>query len=258
MNASVPASTSPQEVWQRPFVKAHQKWCDDFVLELRLRDVPGPVIGDRLAEVERHCAETGQTPAVSFGDPTAYATGIDQNSSPERVPGVWRIAAVSSVQVLAMLVGTAAVPAWTRGEPLTYNAAQIACLGLVLLPLLLLPLLLRPLVRHPWTIGLPLVTAVLLAAGGAALSGRSELPAVVQLPAPVVTVGLFVAVLVLAWIEYRELVGDARGDLVTSPLTPTGAKSAASRRGGRLTAVLPACLVPASYLAVATVSWLAV
>lgn len=67
-------STAPEsladdhDVWQRPFVRLHRRWCDDFVLELRLRDVPGARIGDHLAEVESHCIETGTDPEEAFGD----------------------------------------------------------------------------------------------------------------------------------------------------------------------------------------------
>ena len=256
MNTSAPVQPLPQEVWQRPFVKAHRKWCDDFVVELRLRDVSGPVIGERLGEVERHCAEAGETPSEAFGDPTDYATRIDEDTSPDRVSGVWKIAALSSAQALAMLVGTTAVPAWARGESLTYNAVQLICLGAVLLLLLSLPLLLRPLLRHPWAFGLPLIAAVLLGVGGAALTGQSDLPPVLQLPAPAVAVGLLLVILVLAWAEYRELASDGENDLVISPLTPAPGLADTTSRRGRWTAVLPAGLIPATYLVLATVTWL--
>lgn len=254
MNTTLPPGLS-HEVWQRPFVKAHRQWCEDFVVELRLRDVPGPEIGERLAEVEGHCAETGETPEQSFGDPTGYARRIDEESSPERVTGVWKVAALSSAQVLAMLVGTAAVGAWASGARLTLNVVQVGCLVLCLLVLLSLPLLLRLLVRRPWAVGLPLVAAVSLGGVGLAVSGRFDLPAVLDLPAPAVAIGLFVAVLVLAWLEYRELARDAAGDLVTSPLTPAPDVAASGPRR-RLAALLPACLIPAVHLALAAVTWI--
>lgn len=62
MNPTSRTRPTSHEVWQRPFVQAHRTWCDDLVVELRLLDVPGPVIGDRLAEVETHCGATGETP----------------------------------------------------------------------------------------------------------------------------------------------------------------------------------------------------
>jgi hypothetical protein len=255
-SSTSPRPTTTQEVWERPFVKTHDAWCGDFVLELRLRDVPGPVIGDRLAEVEGHCAETGEAPAEAFGDPTDYAARLDHDSAPDRQQGVWTVTAAAAAQVLAMLVGTSAVPAWARGEALTYNLGQVVCLGLVVLVLLSLPLLLRPMLRRPWTIGGPLVAVVLLGAGSAALSGRADLPTVAQPPAPAVVVGLFVAVLVLAWVSYRALVRDAGDDLVTSPLNaPTGQPTATSGHRRRA-AIVSACLVPVAYLAFTALGWL--
>lgn len=256
MNSSPTPATPLHEVWERPFVKDHARWCGDFVLELRMRDVPGAVIGERLAEVEGHCAETGEAPSVAFGDPSQYAARIDDNSAPQRTSGVWTVTAAGSTQVLAMLVGTSAVTAWARGDALTYNLGQVLCLAATLLVLLSLPLMLRPMTRHPWTIGAPLVAVVVLGAGGAALSARSDLATIAELPAPVIAIALFVVVLALAWVEYRELTRDTDGDLVTSPLpaVPEQANATTSRR--RWTTLAPVCLVPAAYLVFAASNWL--
>lgn len=48
-------------------------YTDDLALELRLLDVPGTRIGEILAEVEAHVAETGEDPAVAFGPVKDYA-----------------------------------------------------------------------------------------------------------------------------------------------------------------------------------------
>ena len=77
-----------------------------------------------------------------------------------------------------------------------------------------------------------------------------------QLSAPAVAAGLFVAVLVLAWVEYRELAGDDKRDLVPSPLDPAPGLPETTSRHQRWTALLPACLIPATYLALATLDWL--
>lgn len=44
-----------------------------LLLALRMRDVPGVRIGEALAEVDSHVAETGEDPRDAFGDPVAYA-----------------------------------------------------------------------------------------------------------------------------------------------------------------------------------------
>lgn len=48
-------------------------WRDAFVVQLRLRDVPGRSIGDALAQVDAHCAESGESPLQAFGDAAEYA-----------------------------------------------------------------------------------------------------------------------------------------------------------------------------------------
>lgn len=255
MNTTPHAPAVSHEVWQRPFVQAHRKWCDDFVVELRLLDVPGPVIGDRLAEVETHCAATGETPAEAFGDPAAYAARIARDSTTEPASGVWTIAVLSAAQVVAMLVGTTAVTAWARGEEVSYNVVQLGLLGLFVLALLCLPALVRPLVRHPWAVGAPLACGIPLLALGAALSGRSGLPVVLLLPAAPVAVGLFVVVLLLAWCERRELARELDDDLVTSPLAPQPGATATGGSRRRWTTLLPACMIPLAYLALSAFGW---
>ena len=53
-----------------------QAWCDDLLLRLRLREVPGPRIGEVLAEVQSHIAETGEHPQTAFGTPREYAAEV--------------------------------------------------------------------------------------------------------------------------------------------------------------------------------------
>jgi hypothetical protein len=241
------------EVWHRPFVKEHQQWCDDFVLELRLLDVPGPVIGDRLAEVEAHCADTGETPAEAFGGPTDYARSLDEDRSPARAAGVWRVALLSGLQVVALLVGTSAAFPWARGEELSYNLAQVGAVVVLVGVLLSLPAMLRPLVTHPWAVGTPLVALATLAGGGAAVAGRLDLPPLLSLPPAAVNVGLLVLVVALAVAEHRELAEDDEGP-VSSPLTPPTPAPAPRRR--LLAAFLPSGLIPAAYVVLSLLPWL--
>ena len=254
---TVPHPHAPaREVWQRPFVRSHRSWCDDFVVELRLRAVPGPVIGDRLGEVETHCAATGDTPTEAFGDPVAYAARIAEEGGTEPVSGVWTVTLLSAAQVVALLVGTAAVTAWARGESLAYDVVEVGFLGVFVLVLLCLPRLVRPLVRHPWAVGGPLAVGVPLLALGAALSDRWDLPVALVLPSAPVAVGLFVAVLGLAWWELRELARGLGDDLVTSPLPPEAGSPAGEGTLRRWTVLLPACMIPVTYPVLAAFGWM--
>ena len=48
-------------------------YLDNLTIQLRLRDVPGDRIGQILAEVETHVADTGLDPVDAFGGPGEYA-----------------------------------------------------------------------------------------------------------------------------------------------------------------------------------------
>lgn len=254
MEATPSNRATSQEVWHRPFVKEHREWCDDLVLELRLRDVPGPVIGDRLGEVEAHCAETGETPAEAFGDATRYARQLEEDDPPQRDTESWISAVTSAGQALALLVGTAAVSPWARGEALSYNAVQLGALAVFILVLLALPVLLRPLVHRPWSVGLPVLGLATLAAIGSAAGDRLDLPALLTLPPAAVTIGLFVVVLAIAVPKHRGLsraVDDAR---ITSPLAP--APQVPVRTVSRWAPLILSYLIPVAYVLLAVVIWL--
>jgi hypothetical protein len=49
---------------------------DRLVVALRLRDIPGPRIGEVVAEVEAYTADSGQDPTEAFGPADAYADEI--------------------------------------------------------------------------------------------------------------------------------------------------------------------------------------
>ncbi|WP_448614983.1 hypothetical protein [Modestobacter sp. URMC 112] len=61
---------------QNPLTSTDQTWCEDLLLALRARDVPGAPIGEVLAEVQSHLAETGEDPREAFGTPKEYADRV--------------------------------------------------------------------------------------------------------------------------------------------------------------------------------------
>jgi len=239
------SAARPQEAWDRPFVKEHQAWCDDLVVELRLGDVPGPVIGERLAEVEAHCTETGESPQQAFGEPADYARQVLEADAPDPA-GVWQVSLLSLAQILALLVGTSAAWSWGAGEALTYNAVQLGAIGALVALLLTLPLLLRPIIQRPWTVGAPLLALGILAGAGSAAGAQLGLPVVLTLPAAAVALGLLVVVLALAVALLRALDEDP----VTTPLAPATAAPARPRRAWGT--VLP---VPVAYVVLSALPW---
>jgi hypothetical protein len=53
-----------------------------LIIQLRLRKVPGAVIGQIVAEVESHVRETGEDPVEVFGQPGSYSAQYSGGSKP--------------------------------------------------------------------------------------------------------------------------------------------------------------------------------
>ncbi|QDW63875.1 hypothetical protein [Oerskovia sp. KBS0722] len=108
------------EIERRLAPHVEEEWAEAFVIELRLLDVPGAALGAALAEVESHCAESGEPAAEAFGDPVAYARSLDLPVEPD---GRWEVVKVlgpTSAQFLGLLLlgwgGSAVVLAGRAGE----------------------------------------------------------------------------------------------------------------------------------------------
>jgi hypothetical protein len=109
----------------------------DLVVALRARDVPGPRIGEVIAEVEDHLAESGEAADDAFGTPEEYAATIaaalppaaDAGSRRLRRSNVLTWLCTYAVALGAMLTG-AGVVALVIGHPLglTLNWAVAAAL----------------------------------------------------------------------------------------------------------------------------------
>ena len=95
----------------------------DLVLALRMRHVPGDRIGEIVAEVESHVADTGEDPLEAFGPPKEYAASIAPAAGGSRLMA-WALtlsgAAVGwliAVSVVQLVQGEAkglpaGIPAW--------------------------------------------------------------------------------------------------------------------------------------------------
>jgi len=64
-------------------------YLDNLLIQLRLLEVPGARIGQILAEVETHVADTGLDPVDAFGEPGEYAAAYAGSASASRERG-WR------------------------------------------------------------------------------------------------------------------------------------------------------------------------
>lgn len=184
-------------------------WRQDLVLALRLRDVPGVRIGEVLAEVEAHCADSGQGPGEAFGDPDAYAAELAPAPGASWVR-VWLPQAVATpLGVLALLSG--ADTSVHGGRPAVTVGGLLSLLVTVALVVVVVQRL-NSIVRHGWWVWLGLSTSFVALTALPAL-----LPAeLTTLPArPVLVTG--VLLLTAAW--WRPGHAVATVDEVVDPRT---------------------------------------
>ena len=104
-----------------------QRWLDDLLLRLRLLQVPGTRIGEVLAEVQAHVAETGEHAQDAFGTPKEYAghvaeaVGVTPGGVWARVGAgmSWRDLLAAVVSGLAGYLLATGLWALAAGEPST-------------------------------------------------------------------------------------------------------------------------------------------
>lgn len=144
-----------------------RQWRDEFVLALRLADVPGERIGDALATVDAHCAESGETATESFGDPEAYARSL----APEPPKSLGLSFAVGIVYgLLGMLAVPRAVAALAAGAAVAVTLGDVIALAVTLglagtvmaLPRSVLPWLARARFSLLWLVAAAVMAALVL------------------------------------------------------------------------------------------------
>ena len=67
-----------------------RNYGQDLLFALRMRDVPGPLIAEVLAEVDSHVRETGEDPREAFGAPKQYAAEVSAALG-DPVKPLWRV-----------------------------------------------------------------------------------------------------------------------------------------------------------------------
>lgn len=167
------------------------RWVDAFVLEARLRDVPGDRIGDALAEVGAHCRDSGEPADVGFGDPTAYARAVAETFPTPRPSWLPHLAPLV-VEITGMVVVITAVGELARGRDVTVTWGLLAMLAVLVagcgVVALLGGRLLELIVRRPVVAAVGLGAAATAVLVPAALLLQIDAPVAVA-PAPVALAG---------------------------------------------------------------------
>lgn len=167
-------------------------WRDEFIIELRVRGVTGERIGAALAEVDTHCADSGESAAEAFGSPRDYAAA--RGATTDTV-STRRRTALATAGALGVLTGVLCLLSGVSGLVHHMPAAisrgdlvmLVAMLALTAVTPALLPHLRRPAVAVPYTL-------LVGAAMSAASVWRQVIAHVPALPLVVTGLGLLLAV----------------------------------------------------------------
>ncbi|WP_461169420.1 hypothetical protein [Arthrobacter sp. Z1-15] len=196
-----------------PPEKATRRWFDDFTTELRLRDVPGNVIGDAVASAREFLADSGGSPREVFGDPRAYAENLELPRNRMSRSGWAALLVPSCLGLLGFFTVAAAVSSSDASVAVTLSGLLLALTGLA--GAACAPLLLGFIVRRPmWLVAL---------AGGAFFSLQVVIAVlasdVVLFTLPAVPLALAGGAVLLAtslWGQFRKGVTD---EPVVEPLS---------------------------------------
>ncbi|AXH96095.1 hypothetical protein [Ornithinimicrobium avium] len=227
---------------------AEKDWVEAFVLEQRLLGVPGDRIGDALAVVESHVAESGEGAQEAFGEARAYARQTADGRKVDDLAPAWVAGVV--LGLLGMLVTLAGVSPWLAGEArLEITLGWVATLVLTLAGagalVLATETVLRLAVDRPWA-GAGIVAAFFVVTVVLAVALRqpvADVPVVA-----VVVVGAAMLALSTA-LELREVL---RGE-VEDPILGPGETAPLRRVTG--SGVLTACLMPLLTVLLVTLDW---
>ncbi|MGW6004809.1 hypothetical protein ACWFNS_06560 [Oerskovia enterophila] len=254
------------EVERRLAPHVDEKWAEAFVIELRLLDVAGDALGAALAEVESHCAESGEPAVAAFGDPVTYARSLDL---PAQREGRWDAVAVLGpvgTQFVGLLVlgwGVASI-VLARREGGAAPSVEVT-FGMVAL-LVAFEVAILVFYRHSSAalrrvLGRPVVSFVVLTALMTAFAVGAVLldGVLVTLPAwPVAVVGALVLVAGTVWSLFQARRGTLE-DPILSPVRTAGTidEGPATRSPGeRLLAASVTWIVPLFALASLGATWL--
>ena len=168
------------------------EWAEALLLELRLRGVAGQQIGATLAEIEAHCADSGESAREAFGDPTSYVTALGLTPSPDQKVSLRTELPSVGSGMAGMLLTLAAVGAWLSGTDVGVTGGSLAILALLLLGTFLIvrhaETLMRALATRLWLAVAFAVVPIAVFVGVLLLFGQTVLFTVPMLPSLVVGV----------------------------------------------------------------------
>ncbi|MCY1157086.1 MAG: hypothetical protein MOP51_105 [Citricoccus sp.] len=231
-------------------------WVEDFVLEHRLLGVPGDRIGDALALIESHVAESGEPVREAFGDARAYAR---ESAPADRVGGARNPGWLPGVGfgLAGMLLTSSGANEWLFGAGALEITPGVLLTGLLVLVafgvLVLAPgAVLRLAVERTWVFAgiLLAFTAVLVV-----LALVLDVSLAVWPAGPVVSAGIVLLVLgaVFTWVDQARGLSD--DPIIGPPQQPGAADERPGAARGAAARWLPVVQFPVLTLLVIGLGW---
>ena len=236
--------------------RAVERWCEDLLLALRLRDVPGERIGAVLAEVRSHLADSGEDPVEAFGDPVAHAEALTAGA-PGRPRPSRRRRLLEHARGTAAVLGTwwvvAGAGALIGGGQARLSAVPVA---LSVLAALVVPGGVERLVtgRRAARVGWSLAVGAAVTALGVGVAVAEHLTGALSTPAPALAL-LLPGLALAAWGTVSG--GGLRPDPVVEPLASPQAVRRERRSGARWLALAWGLVALTGLVAVALSAWAA-
>lgn len=115
------------------------EWAEEFVGELGTRGVSGETVGASLAEVESHCAESGEPVEEAFGPAAEYARSLELSVSVQQsTHSLLRVVAPQAIQVIGLFALISSAVPLSDGEPMGVTLGVGLNAAIVVLLILLL------------------------------------------------------------------------------------------------------------------------
>lgn len=112
--------------------KRTDMWRHALVMSLQTRGVPGDAIGDALAEVDVHCADSGEDPWQAFGNPFDYANRVLGEPPIPAHADAWRVGLAPGVMLAGALCLMAGVAAISHGSTARLTVGSLVAVAVVL------------------------------------------------------------------------------------------------------------------------------
>ena len=211
-------------------------WIDLFIVELRMRRVPGPVIGDAVASVRELLADSGQSAEEAFGSAREYAASLDLPTMKAGHQAL-KTLFLPVMGLFAFLVLALASTAWFAGNSVLLSVPQALLLSVPMLLVVLFsfPFYPRAVFRQRW-LPFPLVLSAGVASAIAALIAPStEADAWLVLSPLPMLIATMAMLVILSAVGPVTTLRSNDGDEVIEPLE---AQEPSGKRRGRMAFLL--------------------